>query len=292
MTPAAVGWNDEEALDLREAVARIWTQRWWVLASVLVFSLGFIAAALLMSPVYRASVVLVPADADRNGLGGRLGQLGGLASIVGVKMDGAGSETEEAIAVLKSRQFTDAFIKDHNLMPILFAKSWDSATKSWKPASKLPTEGKASKAFRKLCTVIEDKKSGLVTLQIDWTDRKQAAAWANTLVSRLNAEMRSRAITKSDAMLGYLEKELESTSIVGTRQAINNLVESQIKQRMLANVTQEYSFRVVDTAVAPEVDDPIKPKRRLMAAAGFAIGLGIGVIGALLLGAPRRLPGA
>ena len=36
--------NDDEAVDLRAAIARIVAGRWWVLASVIVFAVGFAIA--------------------------------------------------------------------------------------------------------------------------------------------------------------------------------------------------------------------------------------------------------
>src|SRR6185436_1603620 len=146
---------------------------------------------------------------------------------------------------------------------------------------------------RKVRSVSSDKKTGLITLQVDWRDRDQAAEWANDLVRRLNAEMRSRAISKADAAVGYLEKESNTTSTVVTREAIGRLIEAQVKQRMLANVTLEYSFRVVDRALPADKDDPERPKKVVLIVAGVIIGLVLGVLAALIAGwqESRRLPG-
>jgi uncharacterized protein involved in exopolysaccharide biosynthesis len=122
----------------------------------------------------------------------------------------------------------------------------------------------------------------LVSLQIDWRDRVEAAAWANELVERLNAEMQARALAKANASLGYLEKELAASSVVETRDAINRLIESQIKTRMVANTTREYAFRVVDRAMAPDADDPVWPVKSLFFLCGPLLGLGVG-IGLILL---------
>ena len=42
---------------------------------------------------------------------------------------------------------------------------------------------------------------------------------------------------------------------------------------MLAHARDEYAFRVLDPAVVPAVEDYVKPKRALLAVAGFALGL-------------------
>src|SRR6185436_9231857 len=93
--------------------------RRWLLVSVVVFGAAFAAAAFLMTPMYRATTVFVDASTERTGMGGlgsSLGQLGGLASLAGINVGSANSKLEEALAVLRSRQLTETFIREENLM--------------------------------------------------------------------------------------------------------------------------------------------------------------------------------
>src|SRR5262249_20789343 len=152
-------------------------------------------------------------------LGSIMDSLGGLASQAGISLSSnSDAAEEETLAVLKSRQFTIAFVNDRHLMPELFEKKWDKAAGKGKvPVKDQPTEARAFKKFdEKIRSVDRDKKTGLVTLQIKWRDRREAAEWANELVSRINAEMRVRAMRQADASLGYLQKELATTNEVDT----------------------------------------------------------------------------
>jgi hypothetical protein len=171
-------------------------------------------------------------------------------------------------------------------MPVLFADRWDGTTKSWKGEPKhQPTPAKAYKVFdRSIRTIVEDKKTGLITMQIDWKDRVQAADWNNELVDRLNEEMRHRAEEKAQASIGFLENELRTVTDVDTRDAINRLIEAQVKQRMLADVTREYAFRVVDRALPPDADDRLKPKRLTMLLSGPLLGFILSAVAVLLFG--------
>ena len=281
--------DDRNPMDLRTLVAVIWARRRWVIISIVVATLACAAIAFFMKPVYRASVVFVSSTAGQSGLSGPLSSvldsLGGLASQAGINLSSTSdSNVDETLAVLQSRQLTMAFISDKNLMPKLYPKKWDAAAHKWKvPLEDQPTEAKAYKKFdKKIRTVDRDKKSGLVTLQIDWTDRNEAADWANELLRRVNVEMRARAIRKAEDSLGFLQKELGTTTDVDTRDAVSKLIETQVKQRMLANVTPDYAFRVVDKAVAPDEDDPIRPQKVALLIAGPLAGFALGV--ALVLG--------
>jgi uncharacterized protein involved in exopolysaccharide biosynthesis len=277
LNPAPGGPDDRESSDLAELFRALWAGRLWILAGGLLFALGAGVFAFTMTPIYRSSTVLTPADSGKSlsgSLGSALGSLGGLAALADLGVSSSGAATEEALGVLRSRQFTDEFIADRQLMPVLFSKKWDAEKRRWKvPPDDQPTAAKAFKYFdRNIRSVTQDKKTGLVTLQIDWEDPQLAAAWANELVKRLNVEMQRRALSQADGSLGYLEKELAGTTTIETRGAINRLIETQINRRMVANVTEEYAFRVVDRAVASDLDDKLRPKKSVMIIVGGLLG--------------------
>lgn len=286
MYVASENRGDDEEMDLRSIFVTLWSARWWILASVAIFSIVSVAVAFMMTPIYRATTVLMPSATDDTGikgsLGSALGSLGGLASLAGVNVGAKGAEVEEALAVLRSRQFIEAFIRDRQLMPLLFPEKWDARAKAWK-GDEEPTSASAYKVFvKEVLSIVQDNRSSLVTIQVDWRERQPAADWANELVQRLNAEMRTRALRKSEASLGFLEKELTRTSMLGTQDAIGRLMEAQINQRMLANVTEEYAFRVVDRATASDERDRLRPNRPVIVAIGVIAGALTGMLGVLL----------
>jgi uncharacterized protein involved in exopolysaccharide biosynthesis len=279
---------------LRGILVRLWACRWWVISCTTAVTILIATVAFMMTPIYQATAVMVPTSSERDSLGGilgsALGSVGGLASLAGIGLGTGDAVTQEALAVLRSRQFTETFIKEKNLMPRLFADLWDESRGTWRAeVEQPPTSALAFKYFdSRIRTVTHDKKTGLVKLQIEWTDPEEAAAWANELVQRLNSEMRSRAIEKSVAALSFLEKEQAATSLVETRQAINRLIEMQIKQRMLANVTEEYVFRNVDRALPADKNDPVRPKKLLLIAAAPVLGFALALFGVLLFDSLRR----
>jgi uncharacterized protein involved in exopolysaccharide biosynthesis len=281
--------NDSYAHDFDDGanvgamVSTLLAHWWWIAISVVLFGALFITLNHVLTPVYRASVVLIPAkndqgmDSSSSGIGGGIG---GVASLVGINLGGSDSETEEALAVLKSREFTNSFISDFNLLPVLYADKWDARTGKWTvDEAHQPTMSKAYRLFdKKIRAIVPEKKTSLITLNIDWTDRAEAAKWANELVSRLNKVMRQREMARADMAMGYLEKEFETTTAVATREAIAHLIEMQVKQRMYATVTQDFAFRVIDHAALADKDEVHFPNKLMMAIAGPIIGLMVGVM--------------
>ena len=253
----------------------------WLIIGITLITTGIAAAiASYLPPVYRAEVTLAPVTPEEGGrLSALAGELGGIASLAGINIGPSGSSADKAIAVLKSRAFTDAFIKDEQLLPLLFSDIWDPQKQVWlvKDQKDAPTLRRAYQLFdESIRTLKQDKKTGLVTLSIEWKDPEQAARWANLLVERLNQHERQEAIAEAKKSLDYLKNELAKTSFLEMQQVIYRLIEVQTKDIMLANVRDQYAFNIIDPAVVP--DGSSKPNRTIIVVLGVAAGLMLGTL--------------
>lgn len=268
-------------MNLRDLWRIIAASKWIVLFTTLVGGIAAAGYAFQLPSIFVAEVTLLPATTEESGRFSALGgELGNLASMTGINLGSSGGNSvEQSLAVLKSRAFTDAFIKDENLMPILFDKQWDSTKKAWRneDGKKPPTLRTAYQVFNsKVRTISQDKKTGVVTLTISWTNPQQASDWANLLIERLNRHAQLEAIAEAEKSIVYLNKQLQATSVMELREAMFRLIESQTKNIMLANVRGQFAFKVIDPAVVPE--EKAKPNRRLISIMGTVLGLIVGLV--------------
>jgi uncharacterized protein involved in exopolysaccharide biosynthesis len=268
----------DEGLNLFEMGALLWANRRILITttSVLVgLSLIYVFVA---RDWYRAEVLMKLADQKQNqGLLGGLsgGGLGGLASLAGIDIGGE-NKSAEPLAVLKSREFAEAFIKDLNLLPLFFYRDWDASAKRWKSSDidKQPDIRDGIKYFEKaILTVKDDKKTGLITLSVDWTDPATAAAWADLLVERANDRMRQRAIADADGSVRYLKQELAAATVLALQQSISRVLEFDLQKLALANSEKEYTFRVIDHAQVPRRKWVDHPHRVLIVLGAFFLGV-------------------
>ena len=238
--------------------------------------------AFLLPPVYRAEVLLAPVSEDKSeGLSAIANQYGDLAALAGINLGPSKDKTAEYIAALKSRSLSVAFIKEGNLMPILFASKWDAEKKQWKDTSDAPTEWKAFELWDKNIRKVNlDKRTGLVTLIVEWKDPALAAKWANDFLRHVNTRLRTEAVEEAERSIAYLGKQLAETSSVEVQQAIYRLIETQTKKKMVASTHDEYAFNIVDPAVIPEKKQ--RPRRTTIVLAGLLLGL-IVAVGAVLV---------
>jgi len=261
--PAPPAYDDE--IDLWELWETIWSGRWLIIVITGVFTLGGVTYALLAQEWYKADVVLAPAD-KKGGAGGALAQFGGLASLAGISLPGAGEG--EPVAVLKSKDFARSFITDLNLMPVLLEGA-DFGDKK-------PDIRDAVAAFDGVRSVAEDKKTGLVTLSIRWKDPDTAAEWANVLVKRLNDRLRTQAQEESERNVAYLQREIAATSVVSLQQSMGRVLEGEMQKLMLARGNEEFAFKVIDRATPPKQRET--PKRTLIALVSMLAGGFFGIL--------------
>ncbi|HHC7308816.1 TPA: Wzz/FepE/Etk N-terminal domain-containing protein [Vibrio campbellii] len=300
--------NTGEA-DLKEMLHAIWKGKWIIIAITFVFSIGAVVYSLSLPNIYRADALLSPAESSNGGgLSKLAGQFGGLASLAGVNLGSSdSSQTELAVQVMRSRKFIDSFVKNHDLLvPLMAAKDWnlgndelilddeiyDETNKKWlrEPdglRGPKPSAQEAYDVFREdIFSVNQDKETGLYTVSVKHYSPFIAQQWVNWLITDINNVMRERTISETSQNLAYLNEQLQKTAVADMQSTFYKLIEEQTKSLMLAEVQEEFVFKVVDPAVVPEVKSD--PKRALICVLGALFGGLIGVSLVLIRFAVRK----
>jgi len=267
-----------EEMSAREQLALVWKSK--VLIGIVTFMFGAVAVAIafMLPKQYEASILLSPVSNNMSsgGLGGSLSsmasQFGGLAATAGLSVTGDSAKSE-SLAVAQSEYLTENFIRQNNLLPVLYAKLWDPVRKVWttQDPQKIPTLWKANKKFdQSVRKIVPNAKTGIVSMTITWRDPQQAAAWANAMVQMTNEYLRDKAIHEADRNIAYLNEEAAKSNVVEVRQAIYSLMKTEINRAMIARGSKEYAFRVIDPATAPELAS--SPRKALWGLGGLVAG--------------------
>ncbi|AYO08099.1 LPS O-antigen length regulator [Vibrio campbellii] len=301
--------STDDEIDLRELFKALWKGKWIIIATTFVFAASSVLYALSLPNIYKADALLAPAESSNGGgLSNMAGQLGGLAALAGVNLGGGeSSQTDLAVQVMKSRQFVQAFIKKHDLLvPLVASKGWSLTdnklildeelynpdTGEWlrEPdglRGVTPTAQEAFEVFNKeVLSVNQDKESGLYTVSVKHYSPYIAQQWVNWLIEDINKVMRERTIAETSQNLTYLNSQLQKTAVADMQSTFYKLIEEQTKSLMLAEVQEEFVFKVVDPAVVPELKDG--PKRPLICVLGVLLGAMLGVSVVLMRFAFRK----
>jgi uncharacterized protein involved in exopolysaccharide biosynthesis len=270
-----------DEIDFKELLEAIWKGKFFILFVTTLFCIASVIYSLSLPNIYQSDALIAPVS-DKSGTAFS-GQLGGLAALAGVDIGNGGTDKITlAIEIMKSREFISRFIEKHSILADLMAvEHWDSKSNtitydseiydvkndSWVRLVEHPRQAKPSLqeafiAFEKLFSVSQDPLSGMIKISILHQSPFVSQKWVNWLISDINNEMKERDIQEAQRSIDYLQKQIPETNISDVKVAIFSLIEEQIKTLMLANVREEYVFKVVDKAIVPEEKE--SPRRSVI----------------------------
>nr|NDG06194.1 hypothetical protein [Oxalobacteraceae bacterium] len=168
---------------------------------------------------------------------------------------GSGGGAAASLAVLKSREFAEEFIREQKLEKVLVDDFDD-------PAKKRDIRDALKVFLLETRVVSEDKKAGTVSLAIYWEDPVVAAAWANAYVAKLNATLRDQALDEAERNVKFLRQEMSNTDVVSMQQSVGRILEAEMQKYMLAKGADEFAYKVVDKASPPKLRE--WPRRALI----------------------------
>src|ERR1700722_20914475 len=118
-----------DEIRIKDLVEMLSRSRRWIVLFVLGCSVAVAIVSLLIPKQYDAEVIISPvtstSEKSFGGGGGALGSLSGLAALAGMSI-GSDSKKAESIATLQSQALTARYIRENNLLPILYADKWDA----------------------------------------------------------------------------------------------------------------------------------------------------------------------
>ena len=235
--------------------------------------------------------MLSPAQQQSGGLSGALGDLGGLAALAGVNIGGGdGGEAQIAQEIIVSWGFIEKFIQQNNLAVEVFAADgwdeqrnqisidddlysveenrWTRTPPSGKTAN--PTSWELYEEFLEKVSISADKKTGLISLSVEYYSPYTAKQWVDQLVVAINQHMQQRKLQMVNTNIQYLEAQIQKTPIAEMREVFYTIIEEQVKSKMLAEASPEYVFVTVSPAMVPA--EKSQPKRALICILGTILG--------------------
>ncbi len=287
----------DQQLDIDALFGTLWNGRWYIIAFSFLFGLSTAAFLITKPNIYRSYAVVAPSEGGGSALAGLSGQFGGLASLAGISLPSSGNDkVTTALEVMKSRQFAwDLSVKHDLFVDLLASKGWDRSdnslvvdpdvynetTKEWLEGSLLtgekgPTSWLVHREMSKRLQLTQNKKTGILTISVEHYSPYVAQEWVNYIIAETNRVMREKDIQQAEQSVNYLKSQIENTSIAEMKSVFYQLIEDQIQTMMLANVNDEYVFKVLDPAMVEELK--VKPKRAVATLLALFLGGFFGVV--------------
>jgi tyrosine-protein kinase Etk/Wzc len=205
--------EDESGLSLIEVMTCLGLDKRWIFGLTLAASLVALVVAFLMSPIYTARATLLPPNSNQSGGGSAaaLAALGGLGSLSGLAGGLAKSPDELYVALLKSDSIQRALDARFDL----------------RKRYKLPSYEALRLGLSQFIHISSDKKSSLITVEVDDEDPKFAANLANAHHTEIAKVLDRLAVSEAQLRRVFFERQLKETKehLVQAEQSLRGVQE-------------------------------------------------------------------
>ena len=274
---------EESTLDLLELINLLWENWKTILVVCSISAVLSVFYALSLPNIYQSKAILVPVDTKASGAGFSASSM--LSSIdVGSILSGSMGSTKSndiSIETIQSLSFFTYMQERHNFYPQLLAlkeynlssnelkydpEIYDESSSKWVrevrfPKTNPPSIQEAYKTFNDMFDLMVDKRTGLVSVTFEHQSPYVAEQMLSWIISDVNSYIRDNEKKVAEDSLVYLQEKIQTTNITEIRRALSLIIQDQINTIMLAEVSDEYAFKVIEDPVVEE--NKIAPNRAL-----------------------------
>lgn len=289
-----INYIEEDEIDLKELFKTILKYKY----KILLFTLGVVVFTfvyvLSIPNSYKSFVVLSPQETQKNIGGG----LSSLASLAGVSLGGGNSKDPMIVmeTTLQDYNFNKYIVEKYNLSNrlenqenLVFAMGIDFIYKLFNSKEINNSQNIEDELYgtinslRKIISISNDKKSGLITITVELNDRYLANELVDIYLKEMINKIKLSDMKEIDEQIKYYNKELSSTYDVSLKEQLSKSL-SALYQKKVFSQANDYYFvsKVIDSRVS-HIKEKTKPKRALILVVSFVTSLILGIFLAFLL---------
>lgn len=241
--------------------------------------------SLKLPNIYKSEALLSVVEQNNSSVGGGIGtlasQYSGLSSLIGISSSNS-SRAQFAIEKIKSRDFLRHLLTFDNVLESLYAPQsydlsknilyfdnsvYDSSKNIWvreiPPNRELvPSYLEVYSTYLESISIEEDKSSGYIRISVKHISPVFANNLLQLIIQEANNLAKNDDLAEANNSLEYLNLQLKSVTQSDIRKSINDIIESQLKIQMFANIRDDYLLVSLDKPFIPEVKS--EPSRALL----------------------------
>jgi uncharacterized protein involved in exopolysaccharide biosynthesis len=186
--------QEDESINLIEIITVIGDEKWKIFWIFFICTLAGLIYSLTLPNIYTAKTTILPPQQNQSGAAGAIAALGGLAGLAGSSL-GIKNSNEMYIAFLRSATVQNNLIERLKLQSAYNKKSL----------------GDARNALNSNIKISEDKKAGIIIIEVDDKSPTFAAQIANSYVDELRKMLEHLAVTDAQQRRVFFEKQIAKT---------------------------------------------------------------------------------
>ena len=269
--------SDQEyiEIDLRALFSILWKRKIIIIIFTSIFAVSSVFYALSIPNYYNSTALFNVIQDEQSGFDSLASQYGGLASMAGIDIPQTSTKDKASLVMqtIQSREFMKHLITFDGVLEGIIAtkdfdksskkivydeNSFDSVSRKWVrevkyPFNQTPSYLEAHEEFIKnMLEVKQDRKSGFITVSIEHISPIFAFNLLEIIIEEVNKIIKDHDLKESTMAIDYLNEQASIISSTNLQKSINNLYESQLRKKMLANIRDEYIINVIDEPFVPE----------------------------------------
>ena len=185
---------EEEEISLIDILTIIGQQKSLIIGLTLASALLAVIVSLLMTPVFTARTLVMPPQQQQSSAASSLASLGALAGVASSTI-GIKSPDDMYVSFMTSESFQKKIIDHFNLMDRYHC----------------PFVIDCRQSLSQHARIVSDKKSSLMSIEVDDVDPVFAANMANTFVEELSTLLGRLAVTEAQQRRLYFENQIKKT---------------------------------------------------------------------------------
>ncbi len=185
---------EEDEISLLDLAIALGEEKKTLFALPTLFGAVAVVVSLLMTPIFTAKTVMMPPQQQQSSAASALASLGALAGIAG-SAAGIKSPDEMYVAFLQSATLQNALIEKYKLQERLKSQNLSDTRV----------------ALKGVVRIASDKKSGLLSIEVDDKDPAFAAELANAHVAELKLMLGKLAVTEAQQRRVFYEQQMLKT---------------------------------------------------------------------------------
>lgn len=250
-----------------------------VVATSLLFIVGIVGFSKLPKSYAAGAIITPPAELDRlniqsglSGITGGSSALGGLAALGGPQ-SATMSRYETFVTLMTSRRIASVMIKEHNVLPLLYPKLWDSTRNTWKrpsgpiaeaiqwvktslgyPSWTPPDAASVAKYMKSHLQVTQSLKNTQRTLTFTAKSPYLAQNMLIWAIAASDAAVRADAIDRAKAQLSYVNAELaKNITNAEDRAVLSEIAMGTERSMVLASTGSTFAEQIVQPPESSEL---------------------------------------
>jgi hypothetical protein len=236
--------TDPDEINLLEYAYAIIKHKWIIIGITFVGLVAGYIAAKIAGPEWTATAIIAPREAESGGSMPSMSGLGMFGSMVASQLNLGGNASLEKIdLVLDSKKFNAELVQKFNLLPLVYAKQWDSTSHAWKKDFVAPNPLATGAAVKGKFLKKKLESNKTMSLTVSSKDSATTTTFINAYLEYLDEYLRTSVQKDANENREYLEKQLLIVTDPLLRSKIQELIAREVEKMM---VVSKEAFSVVD----------------------------------------------